>query len=161
MPINAVSRPIEILLIEDNPGDVRLTKEALRMAKTPNHIRVAEDGIQALEMLFRQGEYARDPLPDLILLDLNLPRKDGRDLLKEIKADPTLRRIPVIVFTTSRAELDIAWAYDMQANCYIVKPMDFQQFMKVARAIEEFWLNTARLPLEKETRRTVLGIPVE
>lgn len=158
MPVNPISRPIEILLIEDNPGDVRLTKEALRTAKTPNRIRVAEDGIQAIEMLFRQGEYARDPLPDLILLDLNLPRKDGREILKEIKADPTLRRIPVIVFTTSRAEPDIAWAYDMQANCYITKPMDFQQFLKVARAIEEFWLNTVRLPLEQEAQKTPFGI---
>ena len=160
MPSSRVIKPIEILLIEDNPGDVRLVKEALRTAKTPSRIRVAEDGFQAIEILLRQGEYARDPLPDIIILDLNLPRKDGREVLKEIKNDPVLRRIPVIIFTTSRAEPDILWAYDMHANCYITKPVDFQQFLTVIRAIESFWLNTVRLPPEKEDRKTVHGIPL-
>jgi two-component system response regulator len=160
MPSSRVIKPIEILLIEDNPGDVRLVKEALRTAKTPSRIRVAEDGFQAMEILLRQGEYARDPLPDIIILDLNLPRKDGREVLKEIKNDPVLRRIPVIIFTTSRAEPDILWAYDMHANCYITKPVDFQQFLTVIRAIESFWLNTVRLPPEKEDRKTVHGIPL-
>jgi len=160
MPSSRVIKPIEILLIEDNPGDVRLVKEALRTAKTPSRIRVAEDGFQAMEILLRQGEYARDPLPDIIILDLNLPRKDGREVLKEVKNDPVLRRIPVIIFTTSRAEPDILWAYDMHANCYITKPVDFQQFLTVIRAIESFWLNTVRLPPEKEDRKTVHGIPL-
>jgi len=160
MPSSRVIKPIEILLIEDNPGDVRLVKEALRTAKTPSRIRVAEDGFQAMEILLRQGEYARDPLPDIIILDLNLPRKDGREVLKEVKNDPVLRRIPVIIFTTSRAEPDILWAYDMHANCYITKPVDFQQFLTVIKAIESFWLNTVRLPPEKEDRKTVHGIPL-
>lgn len=160
MPSSPVTRPIDILLIEDNPGDVRLIKEALRTAKTPSQIRVAEDGFQAMEILLRQGEYAQDPLPDLIILDLNLPRKDGREVLKEVKNDPALRHIPVIIFTTSRAEPDILWAYDMHANCYITKPVDFQHFLTVVRAIENFWLNTVRLPPEIKDRKTIYGIPL-
>ena len=140
------SHPVEILLIEDNPGDVRLTREALRNTKIGSHISVATDGVEALAMLFREGKYADLARPDLILLDLNLPRKDGRAVLAEIKLDPGLRRIPVVILTTSQAEQDIAKAYDLHANCYITKPVDFERFVAVARAIESFWLTVARLP---------------
>ena len=131
----SVGRPIEILLVEDNPGDIRLTKEALRTAKVSNRLRVAEDGVEATAILFRQGKYANAPLPDLILLDLNLPRKDGREVLREIKADPVLKRIPVIILTTSQAQPDVLMAYDMQANCYITKPVDYERFQAVVKAI--------------------------
>lgn len=145
-----IRRPIEILLIEDNPGDVRLTKEALRTSRIPNHIRVAEDGIEASAILFRQGQYADAPRPDLIVLDLNLPRKDGRTVLVEIKADPELKRIPVVILTTSQAESDITHAYDMHANCYIMKPIDYERFQAAIKAIESFWLTVVRLPLAKD-----------
>lgn len=141
-------RPIEILLVEDNPGDVRLAIEALKEAKVNNRLFVAPDGVEALAYLRKQGEYVNAPRPDLILLDLNLPRKDGREVLAEIKPDPSLRRIPVVVLTTSRAEEDIINAYNLHANCYITKPIDFQQFMSVVRSIEEFWLTVVRLPRE-------------
>jgi len=138
--------PIEILLVEDSAGDIRLTREALKEAKVCNRLHVAEDGVKAMEFLRRKGPYAHSPCPDLVLLDLNLPKKDGREVLAEIKADPALRRIPVVVLTTSRADEDILRAYDLYANCYITKPIDFKQFMIVVRSIEDFWLTVVRLP---------------
>ena len=137
---------IEILLVEDNPGDVRLTFEALKDGKVHNHLSVATDGVEAMEFLRRQGKFANVPRPDLILLDLNLPRKDGREVLSEIKEDPGLRSIPVVILTTSQAEEDIIRAYDHNANCYITKPVDFDQFMKVVKSIEDFWLTVVKLP---------------
>lgn len=138
--------PIEILLIEDNPGDVRLTREVLKDGRIRNTLNVVGDGVEALAFLRRQGEYADRPCQDLILLDLNLPKKDGREVLAEIKADPDLRRIPVVVLTTSSAEIDILAAYDLHANCYITKPVDLDQFVRVVRSIEDFWLSIVRLP---------------
>ena len=138
--------PIEILLVEDNPGDVRLTQEALRDAKVRNRLSVAQDGEDALAFLRRTGPYAHAPRPDVILLDLNLPRKDGREVLAEIKGDPDLRRIPVVILTTSEAEEDVLRAYNLNANCYITKPVDLGQFLKVVRSIEDFWLTVVRLP---------------
>ena len=138
--------PIQILLVEDNDGDVFLTMEALKDAKIANSVHVVHDGVEALEFLRRQGKYATAPRPDLILLDLNLPRKDGRELLAEIKPDPELGAIPVVVLTSSSAETDVAKSYDLQANCYIVKPVDFHGLMEVVRSIEEFWLTVVSLP---------------
>jgi len=140
------SRLVEILLVEDNPGDVRLTVEALREAKVSNNMTVAKDGEQAVEILRQAGEYAETPRPDVILLDLNLPRKDGREVLAEIKVDPELRRIPVVVLTTSAAEEDILRAYNLNANCYITKPVDLEQFINVVKSIEGFWLELVKLP---------------
>ena len=137
-------KPIEILLVEDNPGDVRLTREALRDAKMLIRLQVAGDGVEALASLRQERDAA--PRPDLILLDLNLPRKDGRKVLEEIKQDPGLRRIPVVILTTSQAEQDIATSYDLHANCYISKPVDLDQFMRVVRSIEDFWLTIVKLP---------------
>jgi CheY-like chemotaxis protein len=139
-------RPIEILLVEDSPGDVRLAVEALKEAKVHNRLSVAEDGVEAMDFLLRKGKYAQAKRPDLILLDLNLPRKDGREVLKEIKADSDLRRIPVVVLTTSSADEDIIKSYDCHANCYITKPVDFQKFMAVVKSIESFWLTVVKLP---------------
>ena len=139
-------RSIEILLVEDNPGDARLTIEAMRDAKVNNRIHVVEDGVEALAFLRREGRYSEAPRPDLVLLDLNLPRKDGREVLAEVKADPALRRIPVVVLTTSRAEEDVLRAYDLHANCYVTKPVDLEQFMKVIRFIDEFWVSVVTLP---------------
>jgi len=141
-------RSVEILLVEDNPGDVRLTQEALKDNKVHNHLHVVGDGVEALAFLRGEGRYAGSPRPDLILLDLNLPRKDGREVLAEIKADTELRRIPVVVLTTSKAEEDILRAYDLSANCYITKPVDFDQFIRVVRSIEDFWLAMVKLPSE-------------
>ena len=138
--------PIEILLVEDSPADVRLAMEALKEAKVLNHLNVVDDGIKAMQFLRRQGSYTKAPRPDLVLLDLNLPRKDGREVLDEIKSDAELRRIPVVVLTTSQAEEDIVRAYDLHCNCYITKPVDFQQFMLVVKSIEDFWLTVVRLP---------------
>ena len=140
------ARPIELLLVEDSPGDVDLTIEALKEAKVANKLSVVNDGAKALDFLRRKGTFAGSPRPDLILLDLNLPKIDGRELLKQIKADPDLRRIPVVVLTTSNAEEDIMKSYDYHVNCYITKPVDFEQFMKVIRSIEEFWLTIVALP---------------
>ncbi len=140
--------PIEILLVEDNPGDVRLTREALQDARITNRMSVAEDGVEALAFLRRQDRYAQAPRPDLILLDLNLPRKDGREVLAEVKADPLLRRIPVVILTTSAAERDILKAYDLHANCYITKPVDLDQFLAVVKSIEDFWLTVVKLPAD-------------
>lgn len=140
--------PIEILLIEDNPGDVRLTIEGLKEAKVYNNLHVARDGIEALSFLRREGPHSDAPRPDLILLDLNLPRKDGREVLAEIKRDEALKRIPVIVLTTSQDEEDIFKTYDLHANCYITKPLDFEQFMHVVQSVEDFWLSVVTFPPE-------------
>ena len=142
------SRPVEILLVEDNPGDVRLTREALREGKVRNNLYVASDGVDALAFLRREGQYADAVRPDLILLDLNLPRKDGREVLQEIKADATLRYIPVVVLTSSQAEQDILRAYDLHANCYVTKPVDLDQFIRVVESIEDFWFTIVKLPPE-------------
>jgi CheY-like chemotaxis protein len=143
-----MSRPIEVLLVEDNPGDVRLTREALKEGKVHNNLHVAPDGVEALAFLRREGRYAAAVRPDLILLDLNLPRKGGREVLEEIKSDPALRHIPVVILTSSQAEQDIARAYDLHANCYISKPVDLDQFIRVVRSIEEFWFTVVKLPTE-------------
>lgn len=143
-------KPIEILLVEDNPADVRLTEEALKEGKVRNHLHVARDGVDALEFLLRVGKYADAVRPDLILLDLNLPRKDGREVLAAIKHDPDLKLIPVVVLTTSSAEADILRSYKLHANCYITKPVDLDQFVKVVKSIDDFWLTVVRLP-EKAT----------
>jgi len=137
---------VDILLVEDNPGDVRLTREALREAKFRNELYVAEDGVEAIAFLRREGQYADAVRPHLILLDLNLPRKDGREVLAEIKEDPDLKRIPVVVLTTSQAEADIIKAYNLHANCYINKPVDLDQFLTVVKSIEDFWLAIVKLP---------------
>jgi CheY-like chemotaxis protein len=141
-------KTIEILLVEDNPGDVRLTMEALKECKVRNKLYVVEDGIEALAFLRKQGKYANFPRPDLILLDLNLPVKDGRAVLTEIKEAPSLRRIPVVILTTSKAEEDIIKTYDLHANCYITKPVDFDQFINIVKKIEDFWLTIVKLPLD-------------
>ena len=142
------SEPIDILLVEDSPGDVRLTQEALRGAKVNNNMHVVNDGVEAIDFLQRNGEYTKMPRPGLVLLDLNLPRKNGRDVLATIKADPELRRIPVVVLTTSEADEDILKAYDLNANCYITKPVDLDQFIRVVKSIQEFWLTVVKLPPE-------------
>ncbi len=144
--IPVAARPIEILLVEDNPGDVRLTQEALKEGKVRNHLNVVWDGMAALAFLRREGEYEGAVRPDLILLDLNLPKKDGREVLEEVKGNPELRRLPVVVLTTSEAEQDILKAYDLQVNAYITKPVDLDQFIGVVRAIEDFWLTVVKLP---------------
>ena len=142
----ATGKPIEILLVEDNPGDVRLTLEALKGGRVRNNIHVVEDGVQAMDFLHRQGNYRAVPRPDLILLDLNLPKKDGREVLGEVKQDPDLKRIPIVILTSSAAEEDILRAYDLSANCYITKPLDLDQFLKVLKSIEDFWLVIVKLP---------------
>jgi len=139
-------KAIDILLVEDNPGDVRLTREALKESKVRNNIFVVEDGVEAMKFLRRQGKYEDKPRPDLILLDLNLPRKSGREVLAEVKSDDNLKRIPVCVLTVSRDEQDIIRAYNLHANCYITKPLDFEQFMNITKSIEEFWLTIVKLP---------------
>ncbi len=138
--------PIEILLVEDNPGDVRLAKEALKENKVSNNVHVVEDGESAMEFLRKQNKYQNVPRPDLVLLDLNLPKKDGREVLAEIKADHDLKRIPVVMLTISKAEEDIIRAYDSHVNCYITKPIDLDQFIKVVRTVEDFWLTIVKLP---------------
>ncbi len=144
-----LGRPIEVLLVEDSPSDTDLTVAALSDAKVCNRLSVVEDGVQAMEFLRREGDYSEAPRPDLILLDLNLPRKDGREVLAEIKADESLKVIPVVVLTTSQAEKDVLRAYALQASCYVTKPVDFQQFLQVIRAVEGFWLSVVKLPPEK------------
>jgi len=138
--------PIEILLIEDNPGDVRLTVEIFKEAKIYNNMNVMTDGIEAMAFLRQEGEYINASRPDLILLDLNLPKKDGREVLAEIKANPSLRRIPVVVLTTSMAEEDILKTYDLHVNAYITKPVDLEQFIAIVKSIEDFWLTIVKLP---------------
>lgn len=139
-------RPIEILLVEDNPGDVRLTQEALGEAKVRNNLAVARDGVEALSYLRREPPFQDATRPDMVLLDLNLPRKDGREVLAEIKADPDLRRLPVVVLTTSSAEKDVLESYNLYANCYITKPVDLDQFVGIVSSIEDFWLTIVKLP---------------
>ena len=140
--------PLEILLVEDNPADVRLTREAFREGKILNNLVVAKDGVEPMDILRSRGKFAGTPRPDLILLDLILPRKDGREVLAEIKSDPVLMRIPVVVLTTSRAESDILKTYNLHANCYVVKPVDLDQFIGVVKSIDNFWLTAVTLPKE-------------
>ena len=139
-------RPIEILLVEDNPGDVRLTQEALKEGKVMNVLNTVGDGEEALAYLRRQGAYAQATRPDLVLLDLNLPKKSGREVLEEIKEDPDLKRIPVVILTVSEAEQDIIKSYNLHANCYITKPVNLEQFIEVVKSIEDFWLTVVMLP---------------
>jgi two-component system, chemotaxis family, response regulator Rcp1 len=139
-------RPLEVLLVEDNPGDVRLTVEGLKEGKLRNNLHVAKDGVEAMAFLRREGEYADAVRPDLILLDLNLPRMDGREVLTAIKSDASLKTIPVVILTTSRAEQDVLRSYELQANCYITKPVDLEQFITVVKAIEGFWFTIVTLP---------------
>ncbi len=145
--IEEVGRPVEFLLVEDNPGDVRLTQEALKDSKVRNNLNVLGDGLSALAFLRRQPPYENAPRPDIILLDLNLPKMDGRELLSHIKADPKLKRIPVVVITSSEAEQDILRTYDLHVNYYVTKPVDLDQFIKVVQSIETFWLTIVQLPL--------------
>jgi CheY-like chemotaxis protein len=141
-----IGSPVEILLVEDNPGDVRLAREGLRECKIRNNLHVVNDGVTAMAFLRRQGDYAKVPRPDLILLDLNLPRKDGREVVREIKEDENLKVIPIVILTTSKAEEDIVKAYSLHANCYVTKPLGLQQFLDVVRAIESFWFTIVKLP---------------
>lgn len=144
--IAATPQPIEVLLVEDNPGDVDLTKEALEQGRVRVHLSVASDGFEALEYLHRRGRYVAAARPDVVLLDLNLPGKDGREVLAEIKSDPDLKRIPVIVLTTSQAEEDVMRAYENNANCFVSKPVDVDDFVRVIRSLELFWLEIVKLP---------------
>ncbi len=146
MRANKEKSGIDILLVEDNPGDVRLTREALKDAKVRNELHVVEDGVEAMRYLRREDSYANAPRPDLILLDLNLPKKDGREVLSEIKQDLELKRIPVVVLTTSQAEEDILRSYNLHANCYVTKPVDLNQFLIIVKSIEDFWLTVVKLP---------------
>lgn len=139
-------KEVEVLLVEDNPGDVRLTMEALKEAKMHNRVSVVQDGMEAMDFLRKRGKFADATRPDLILLDLNLPRKNGREVLAEIKADESLKCIPVVVLTTSEAEQDILKAYKLHANCYVTKPVDLDQFIKVVQSIENFWMTVVKLP---------------
>jgi len=143
-------RPIEILLVDDNPGDVRLTLEALRDSKIQNHLHVAKDGVEAIAFLRRKGEYADAPHPDLILLDLNLPKMDGPEVLAEIKEDTALKHIPVVILTGSKDVEDITKTYNLHANCYVTKPIDLDQFIKVVTSVRDFWLTIVKLPTEEE-----------
>ncbi len=138
--------PVEILLVEDNPGDERLTREALREGKVYHNLHWVKDGVQAMEFLRRQGKYANVPRPDIVLLDLNLPRKDGREVLEEVKTDEDLKRIPVVVLTTSKAEEDVLRTYNLHANCYVTKPVDLEKFIVVVKSIDVFWLTVVTLP---------------
>ncbi len=144
--------PARILLVEDNPGDVRLTKEAFKQGRIENDLYVVSDGAEALDFLSQRGEYDDVPRPDLILLDLNLPGKDGEDVLEDLKADPKLRSIPVIVLTSSRAEEDVARSYELHANAYLTKPVDPDEFIETVRAFEKFWFSVVRLPPEGDHR---------
>lgn len=140
--------PISILLVEDNPGDVRLTQEAFKEGKILNHMTVVWDGEEAMSVLRGEGEHAGKELPDLVLLDLNLPKKDGREVLQEMKADPVLKMIPVVVLTTSKAEEDVLGSYQHNANCYITKPVEFEKFVEVVESISNFWLTIVKLPTD-------------
>jgi chemotaxis family two-component system response regulator Rcp1 len=146
MASETVVNMAEILLVEDNPGDVRLTREALQESRLYNNLNVVRDGIEALAFLYRDGQYVDAPRPDIILLDLNLPKKSGREVLAEIKNDGTLKNIPVVILTTSQSEEDILRSYGQNANCYISKPVDFDEFIKVVRSIGDFWLTIVKLP---------------
>jgi chemotaxis family two-component system response regulator Rcp1 len=146
--IGTTATPVEVLLVEDSPGDVRLTKEAFKDAKVHINLHVASDGAEAMAFLGREGEHANVPRPDLILLDLNLPKKDGREVLAEIKASPSLKSIPVVILTTSASEEDILRSYLLHANCYITKPVDLDGFLKVVKSVDNFWLSVVKLPHE-------------
>jgi CheY-like chemotaxis protein len=149
MPTTIATRPIIILMVEDNPTDVLIAKEGLFSAKMLNSLHVADDGIDAMDFLHQRGKYAGVPRPDLILLDLNMPRKNGHEVLAEIKGDPAFKNIPVVILTTSKSEEDINKAYGLHANCYISKPVDFDEFTKVVRTIQDFWFSVATLPPEQ------------
>jgi CheY-like chemotaxis protein len=140
------NRPVEILLVEDNPGDERLTREALKEGKVYSNLHWVKDGVEAMEFLRRQGKYADAPRPDIVLLDLNLPKKDGREVLQDIKNDNELKRIPVVVLTTSKAEEDVLRTYNLHANCYVTKPVDLEKFIVVVKSIDVFWLTVVTLP---------------
>lgn len=144
--LGAQSRPFEILLVEDNPGDVRLTSEGLQAGSFPYHLSVARDGLEAMAFLKQEGRWGGAPRPDLILLDLNLPRKNGREVLTTIKADDDLRRIPVVVLTTSAQDAEVSRSYTLGANCYVTKPLDFDSYVEMVKAIEDFWFEVAQLP---------------
>lgn len=146
MRIEGEIQPIEILLVEDNPGDVRLTREALKGSKVYNNLQVISDGEEAIKYLKREGQYSSAPRPDLVLLDLNLPGRDGREILSEIKTSPELNTIPVVILTTSSAEQDIQKTYSLHANCYITKPLELEGFTEVVRSVEGFWLSIVKLP---------------
>ena len=146
MADDAQARTVDVLLVEDDPGDVLMTREAFEHHKIRNALHVAADGVEALEFLNREGRFRAAPRPGLILLDLNLPRKDGRELLGEIKQDPQLRTIPVVVLTTSEAEEDIVRSYELHANAYVTKPVDFEKFIEVVRKIDDFWVSVVQLP---------------
>ena len=143
---NPIAKPIEVLLVEDNTGDVRLTKEAFKEGRVRLNLSVARDGVEAMAFLRKEETFANTPRPDLVLLDLNLPKKDGREVLREMKNDPQLMRIPVVVLTTSDSDEDILGTYGLHANCYITKPVDMDQFVKVVRLLEEFWFVVAKIP---------------
>jgi CheY-like chemotaxis protein len=143
---DSAAPPVEILLVEDNPGDVRLTKEALKEGKVYNNLHWAKDGVEALEFLRREGKHAKAPRPDIILLDLNLPKKDGREVLAVIKKDAVLKHIPVVVLTTSKADEDVLKSYELHANCYVTKPVDLEKFIQVVQSIDRFWLTVVTLP---------------
>jgi two-component system, chemotaxis family, response regulator Rcp1 len=146
MPYSPLGGPIEVLLVEDNAGDIRLTQEAFKEGKVHLNLRIARDGVEAMAYLRRQGEFAAAVTPDLVLLDLNLPKKDGREVLRDMKSDTQLLRIPVVVLTTSESDDDVLSTYGLHANCYITKPVDMDQFIKVVKLIEEFWFVVAKLP---------------
>ncbi|HIE43805.1 MAG TPA: response regulator [Candidatus Omnitrophica bacterium] len=148
MDIERSGKPINILLVEDSPGDVRLLQEAFKESRIHNNLHVVENGVEALLFLRREGKYTNAPHPDIILLDLNLPKKAGHEVLSEIKEDPNLRRIPVVILTVSKNEDDIIKSYNLRANCYVTKPTELDDFIQVVRTIEEFWLNTVKLPKE-------------
>jgi CheY-like chemotaxis protein len=144
-----LGKAIDILLVEDNPGDVELIREALSEGKLNNELHVATDGAEAMDFLKREGKYGQAACPDLILLDLNLPKKSGRDVLQEIKSDPKFKFIPVVILTSSKAEEDILKSYNLHANCYVTKPVDLEQFMHVVKSIEDFWLTVVKLPCSR------------
>lgn len=148
MNAKAISRQIEVLLVDDNPGDARLTRIAFEEGNMQIHLNVVEDGVEAMAFLRKQGKYAEVAHPDLVLLDLNLPKKSGTEVLAQIKADETLKRIPVVILTTSQADKDILEAYNLYANCYITKPVDFDQFVSIIKSIEDFWFTIVKLPSE-------------
>ena len=143
-------RPIQILLVEDNPGDVRLTQEALTEGKVRNNMTVATDGVEAMQVLRKEGKFDGAPEPDLVLLDLNMPKKDGREVLEEIKSDDKLKHIPVVILTTSHSEEDVLKSYGLHANCYITKPVELDQFLHVVKSVEQFWLSIVKLPTRVE-----------
>jgi len=149
------TRPVEILLVEDNEGDVFLTREAFRISKIANTIHVAEDGEAAMEFLRKEGKYSNSPTPDLVLLDINLPKKDGTQVLKEIKEDDLLHFIPVVILTSSKSEQDVVKSYDLHANSYIIKPVDFNKFSEIVSAIENFWFAIVVLPDEKDIEKVI------